>query len=187
MDYTPTILKNVGISCQFSKTKADANGWSRVLDEKAEIAKETLMIRFNNNSISEIEEFWGGLEPWQDALEKKPYTTIRQTLSFVLQREIIDIGEAMLEGEIVAYANVIGSAWSIANGVDPDVASQMLTQAFRLAEENKKALQKNLEEMMPLLGMPQTESDNGNSGLVSGPKRASRSKNSGNSAQRKQP
>lgn len=183
MDYTPTVLKNKGISCQFCKTQktdSNSNGWSRVFDDKEELVTETLLIRFNNNSISDIEEFWGGLESWQDALEKKPYNTMRQTLSFVLGRELHDVGEAMIDGDIVAYSNVIGSAWSIANGVDPIVAGQMLTQAFRLAEENKKTLQKNLEEMIPTLEIQQTESDSGNSGSVSGPKRASRSKTSGN-------
>ncbi len=181
MDYTPTILKNKGISCQFIKTQKDADGkWSRVLDEKDELVKETLLIRFNNNSISDIEEFWGSLDAWQESLEKKPWSTMRQTLSFVLQRDIQDIGEAMMDGEIVSYSNVIGSAWSIANGVDPSVAGQMLTQALRLAEENKKALQKNLEETMPALGLEPIPSVSGNNGSESGPKRAARSKNSGN-------
>lgn len=183
MDYTPTILKNKGISCQFVKTQKSttaSSGWERVLDEQDEPVKETLLIRFNNNSISDIEEFWGGLDAWQEALEKKPWSAMRQTLSFVLGRDVQDVGEAMMDGEIVTYSNVIGSAWSIANGVDPSVASQMLTQALRLAEENKKALQENLRETLPALGLPMTQLDNGSNGSGSGPKRASRSKNSGN-------
>jgi hypothetical protein len=177
MDYTPTVLKNKGIPCQFAKTQKTGAGesdWARVLDEKEEVVTETLFIRFNNNSISDIEEYFGGLESWQEQLEKKPYNTMRQTLAFVLRRPLHDVGEAMLDGEIITYSNVVGTAWSIANGVDPIAASRMLKQALALAEENKEKLLENLEQIMP------PAQDNGTSGSDSGVKRAARSKNSGN-------
>lgn len=176
MDYTPTILKNKGILCQFAKTRktgSNESDWAEVLDESEELVKETISIRFTNNSISAIEEHYNGLEAWQDALEKKPYNTMRQTLAYVLNRNIFDMGEAMLDGEIVTYSNVIGTAWSIANGLDPDVAGRMLAQALGLAVENKKQLELKMEDLMP------TVLDSGNSGSASGPKRAVRSKSSG--------
>ena len=98
---------------------------------------------------------------------------MRQTLAYVLNRNLYDMGEAMLDGEIVTYSNVIGTAWSIANGLDPEVASRMLAQALGLAVENKKQLELKMEDLMPAV------SDSGNSGSASGPKRAVRSKSSG--------
>lgn len=176
MDYTPTILKNKGILCQFAKTQktgSNESDWAEMLDENEEVIKETISIRFTNNSISSIEEHYNGLEAWQDALDKKPYNTMRQTLAYVLNRNLYDMGEAMLDGEIVTYSNVIGTAWSIANGLDPEVASRMLAQALGLAVENKKQLELKMEDLMPAV------SDSGNSGSASGPKRAVRSKSSG--------
>lgn len=175
MDLTPTVLKNKGIPCTFAKTKKfgqDERDWEKVIGEDGEIVTETINIRFTNNSISDIEEHFGSLEKWQETLEQKPYNTIRQTFSYVLRRNLYDVGEAMLEGELVTYSNVIGVSWSIANGVDPITASRMLSQTLALAEENKKRLAENMAQAMDL--------DIGISGSDSGPKRASRSKNSGN-------
>lgn len=176
MDYTPLVLKNKGVPCLFAKTTKTGpaeEDWTRQTTEEGEPITETIHVRFTNNSISDIEEFFGNLEKWQESLEQKPYNTLRQTLAFALKRSIYDIGEAMLDGEIVGYSNVIGTAWSIANGVDPIVASRMLSQTIALAEENKKRLAESLAQALPDL-------QTGNSGSDSGPKRANRSKNSGN-------
>lgn len=179
MDYSPLILKNKGIPCEFNKTQKVGNSWERVYDEVGETVKETLFVRFTNNSISDIELHYGGLEAWQQELEKFPITTVRQTLAFAMKRELTDMGEAMLDGEVVTYSNVIGAAWSIANGVDPTTASLMLKQSVGLANEQKKALNEQLAKTME-------ETDSlGLSGSDSGAKRASRSKSSGNSAQAK--
>ena len=80
----------------------------------------------------------------------------------------------MLDGEVVMYSNVIGTAWSIANGVDPTTASLMLQQSVGLAKEQKQALNEELNKSLENLN-----SSPGPSGTDSGPKRASRSKSSG--------
>lgn len=174
MDYSPIILKNRGIPCKFAKTVKSGDYWERVLDEEGNVETETLNIKFNNNSISDIEMHFGGLESWQDSLEKFPITTLRQTIAYVLRRSPEEVGEAMLDGEVVMYSNIIGTAWSIANGVDPITASKMLQQSVGLAEEAKKALNEQLTKAMEQL------QPTGTSGSDSGPKRATRSKNSGN-------
>ena len=176
MDYSPLVLKNKGVPCLFAKTNKTGpseEDWARVVNEEGEPITEVIHVRFTNNSISDIEELFGNLEKWQETLEQKPYTTLRQTLAFVMKRSLYDVGEAMLDGEIVTYSNVIGTAWSIANGVDPILASRMLSQTIALAEENKKQLTENLAKALPDL-------QTGNSGSGSGPKRVARSKNSGN-------
>lgn len=177
MDYSPIILKNKGVPCEFAKThnpSGSEDGWERVLDDEGNIIKEVLNVKFTNNSVSEIEMHFGGLEQWQEALEKYPINTIRQSLAFCLKRHVYDIGEAMLDGEAVMYSNVIGASWSIANGVDPTVASKMLQQSIGLANEQKRLLNDQLTSTMAAATLP------GTNGSDSGPKRASRSKNSGN-------
>jgi hypothetical protein len=176
MDYSPIVLKNKGVPCEFVKVKKiDETLYERVLNEDGEIVKDTLMVRFTNNTIADIEQHWGTLEAWQEALTARPVSTCRDTLSFALRRPILEIGEAMIDGEIMTYSNVIGIAWAIANGVDPIVASRMLKQSAVLAEAQKETLNKALEQNNQLI-----QDSLGDSGSKPGPKRAARSKNSGN-------
>lgn len=176
MDYSPIVLKNKGIPCAFAKVvKIDGDMYERVFDDEGNVVTETLMIRFTNNTIADIEQHWGNLEAWQDGLTTRPVSTCRDTLSFALRRPAMEVGEAMLDGEIMAYSNTIGVAWAIANGVDPIVASKMLKQSAVLAEAQKETLNKALEQTN------QTIQDSlGDSGSKPGPKRAARSKSSGN-------
>lgn len=174
MDYTPIILKNKGVPCEFAKTKQVGEKWERVFAENGEPEKEVLHVRFTNNNISDIEIFFGGLDEWQTKLEKFPITTIRQTLAFCMSRDLLDIGEAMLDGEAVNYSNVIGAAWSIANGVDPTTASRLLKHSVALAEEQRQGLNTELKKAM------EAEDSPGLVGTPSGQKRANRSKSSGN-------
>jgi hypothetical protein len=177
MDYSPVILKNKGVPCEFAKTQKVGDSWQRIINDDGEVEKIIHHVRFTNNSISDIELHFGGLEEWQQKLEKFPITTVRQTLAFALKREVLDIGEAMLDGEVVMYSNVIGTSWSIANGVDPQIASLMLRQNVGLANEQKKVLN---DELQKSLELTEQHSSLGQNGSVSGPKRASRSKSSGN-------
>ena len=149
--------------------------WERVYTEDGEVEKVVYNVKFTNNVISDIEIHFGGLEAWQEKLEKFPLTTVRQTLAFVFRKDVIEVGEAMLDAEVVMYANIIGTAWSIANGVDPTIASRMLLQSVGLAKEQKQALNEELNKTLEKM-----DSSLGLSGTDSGPKRASRSKSSGN-------
>lgn len=173
MDYTPTILKNKGIPTNFNKVTKTGEKWERVLNESGELENEVLYVRFTNNAICDIELHFGSLEEWQEALEKNPVTTVRHTLALCIGRQITEVGEMMQDGEVVMYSNVIGTAWSIANGVDPTIASQLLKQSDGLASEQKLLLNQAIENQMKEANSP------GPSGTDSGPKRASRSKNSG--------
>jgi len=175
MDYSPVILKNKGVPCEFVKTQKSGDVWERVYKEDGEIEKVTYHVKFTNNAISDIELHFNGLEAWQEKLEKLPITTVRQTLAFALRKDVLEIGEAMLDGEVVMYSNVVGTAWSIANGVDPTIASRMLWQSVGLANEQRETLNKELSKSLEKI-----DSSLGLSGTDSGPKRASRSKNSGN-------
>jgi hypothetical protein len=68
----------------------------------------------------------------------------------------------------------VSVAWAIANGVDPTVAGKMLRQSALLAEENRRVL----EQAMSVVEFPSDSP--GDSGTPPGPKRAARTKNSGN-------
>ena len=183
MDYSPIVLKNKGVPTQFYKTKkvdSNVDVWEREYDELGEPIIVESYVRFNNNVIADIEVHWGSLEEWQEKLEKQPVNTLRQTLAFATRRHNSDIGEAMLDGEVLGYSNVIGTAWAIANGVDPIKASRMLKQSTELAEEQKRLLNEAMDEQQE-----KTQDFLGSSGTQPGPKRAARTKSSGTSAQPK--
>lgn len=168
------VLKNKGIPCEFAKLKKVGDALEISYDENGEVEKDIFHIKFTNNIISDIEIHFGGLEAWQEQLEKTPYTTIRQTLAFALRKTPQETGNVMLDGELMMYSNIIGTAWAVANGVDPIMASQMLKNSIGLADEQKRLLNVELSKTLKV------DSSLGSSGLESGPKRAARSKNSGN-------
>lgn len=175
MDYTPIVLKNTGVSAEFAKLKKVGDDeWERQYDENEELITETLFIRFTNNVIADIESHYGTLDAWQTALESQPATTLRQTLAFALKKPLLFVGEAMLDGESLGYSNIIGVAWAVANGVDPKVAGKMLSASMVLAKENKRQMQKAIEEQNQTM-----EDFPGVSGTQPGPKRTARTKSSG--------
>jgi hypothetical protein len=181
MDYSPIVLKNKGVPVQFAAvTKISDSEYERQYDEVGEVIIETVNVRFTNNIIADIEEHWGTLDIWQQTLEAKPITTLRQTLAYATRRPLLLIGDAMLEGETMQYSNAIGVAWAIANGVDPTVASTMLKQSSVLAEEQRKILKEALTAGLEQQQEPQTENSPGKSGTRPGRKRAAPLKNSGN-------
>jgi hypothetical protein len=176
MDYTPLVLKNKGVGCKIAKVKPipGTNEYEREYDESGNPAIESVFVRFSNNIIADIEEHWGGLDAWQESLEKMPVSTVRKTLSFALKMDSVAVGEAMLDGEVTNYSNIIGVAWAIANGVDPTAASRLLEQSVALAEDQKKMLNEAIVKQVGKQASP------GDSGTQPGPKRAARTKSSGN-------
>lgn len=181
MDYSPIVLKNKGVPVQFAAvTKISDSEYERQYDEVGEPIIETVNVRFTNNIIADIEEHWGTLDVWQQTLEAKPITTLRQTLAYATRRPLLLVGEAMLEGETMQYSNAIGVAWAIANGVDPIVASTMLKQSSVLAEEQRKILKEALTAGLEQQQEQPMENSPGKSGTRPGRKRAAPLKNSGN-------
>lgn len=177
MDYTPIVLKNKGVPVPFAKTTQDESGeWVRVIDAAGEVETQTFHIRVTNNTVADMEEQWGSLDAWQDAMDKQPISTIRKTLAMTLKRQPEDIGEAMLEGQQVAYQTAIAVAWAIANGVDPTAASLALKHTAGLASEQRKIVEQAL--LGEMANQPQVDSP-GKSGSTSGRKRAVRSTSSG--------
>jgi hypothetical protein len=167
MDYTPIVLKNKGVPVKIAIVEKSENGtWKRRFNEEGEYDTETVYVRFNHNTIADIEERFGDLEEWQNMNEKRAASTVRETLSLCLRTEKEKIGEAMIEGALMDYQNAIAMAWSICNGVDPTTASRLLRQAENLAEEQRKAINAELESQLPKEPKP----SRGKTGSVSGSK-----------------
>lgn len=150
MDYTPIVLKNKGVPILLAVVERSEGGaWKRKFDEEGEYEKHTAYVRFNHNTIADIEDRFGDLEQWQKMQETRGTSTVRETLSICLAQDKEKIGESMLEGALTDYQNAIAMAWSICNGVDPTTASRLLRQAEKLAEEQRQAINAELEKQLP--------------------------------------
>lgn len=92
------------------------------------LADGTAQIVLTANTLAAIEEKYGSLPAWQEAMTSRPYGTVRDTLAIALGRDHLEVGEAMLPTRMQDYATGIAAAFTIANGMDP-------TEALRMAEE----------------------------------------------------
>lgn len=169
MDYTPLILKNKGVPCEFAAVELDENGkLRRIFTDEGTFKRLTLHVRFNHNAIADIEDFYGNLDSWQKSMEEKPTSTLRRTLAIVLGFDLTQTGEMMIEGDSGIYSNAIGTAWAISNGVDPTVASLLHKQSLELAEKQREEQTKIIKETLEKAESPKPS--RGKSGSQSGAK-----------------
>ena len=130
MDYSPEILRNKGVPVQFHTVTKGDNDWEPVYGPDGP-ESQILYIRFTHNIIADLEERYDGIMNWQSAMEDKPVSTLRSTLAIMLVEESADkVGAMFIEGRLPEYNNAIGVAWALANGVDPEIAGQLLEQAM---------------------------------------------------------
>jgi len=155
MDFTPDVLRNKGIPVALAKVVKGEDDWKPVYLPGGEAETEVFHVKFTHNFIADIEDEWDGLDEWQVAMETKPVSTLRKTMSIVLMEPIHKVGARLLEGRLPEYNNAIGVAWALANGVDPTIASQLLEQANQAADSQIEMLNQELvktaEEVQNLL------------------------------------
>lgn len=90
---------------------------------------EQVGIRFDANVLSEMEDAWGSMQGWMGMSQRKPVKTARDTIAIALGREPKAVGVAMLDSEGHRYTVALGSAFAIANGVDPQTAVTAVEKA----------------------------------------------------------
>jgi hypothetical protein len=160
MDYTPAVLRNKGVPVRIARLEGEKGSFAQVRDSEGNVESEEFFVRFTHNTIADIEELWEGLPDWQDAMANKPISTLRRTFALLMGRGVEEAGLSLLEGELGTYNNAIGTAWALANGVDPTVASRLLAQAqvatesqiTMLNEELKTTLAEAEEEQKQMKG-----------------------------------
>ena len=146
MDYTPDVLRNKGVPIRLAQVRKDENDWTPVYDANGDMEQDIRYIRFTHNVIADMEEEWEGIENWQEAMADKPISSLRKTFSIALLEPLHKVGAMLIEGRLPDYSNAIGTAWALANGVDPDVASQLLEQAEVTVDSQVKMLNTQLGE-----------------------------------------
>jgi hypothetical protein len=144
MDFTPDVLRNKGVPIRLAQVRKDENDWVPLYTSDGDMETETHYLKFNHNVIADMEEQWDGIQNWQDAMAEKPISTLRRTIAICLLIPVERVGGMLIEGRLPEYSNAIGTAWALANGVDPTVASQLLNQAEMTVDSQIKMLNSQL-------------------------------------------
>ena len=105
MDYTPEVLRNKGVPVKLAKIRKAEDDWTPIYSSDGELETEELHVRFTHNIIADIEETWDGLADWQEAMESKPVSTLRRTLSLIFMEPVDKIGGMLIEGRLPEYSN----------------------------------------------------------------------------------
>ena len=152
MEYTPEILRNNGVPVEVADVIHIDGDWPLQYTPEGELKTETIYIKFTHNIIADIEELWGGLEVWQEQMQSKPVSTLRRILSLIEKEPIEVTGARMIDGRLPEYSNAIGVAWAMANGVNPEIASQLLKEAEIGVGSQIEMLNQELKENLNLDG-----------------------------------
>ena len=161
MDFSPAVLRNKGVPILLAQVRKGSNDWEVVYNSDGEVESDSIYIKFTHNHIADIEETFDGLSEWQEAMEEKPVSTLRRTLSLLLLEPIDKVGVMMIEGRLPEYNNAIGVAWAMANGVDPTIASQLMQQASLAVDSQigilNDQMSQTLDSIEDTLGEEQSE------------------------------
>ena len=69
MEYSPEILRNKGVPITVADVVNIDGQWELQYTPEGELKTEEINVKFTHNVIADIEELWGGLEKWQEAME----------------------------------------------------------------------------------------------------------------------
>lgn len=118
-------------------------GGTKVLDDEGRALRET----------------YYGIEAWQVSMLDRPFYTLRMTLAIALGMPDREMGQRLFEEQLEKYFTAVGTAFAIANGVDP-------TDALRAAVEQVQA---NRAELLEVPGVRSTTPTNEPELVIPGP------------------
>lgn len=165
LNVTPEVLRAQGVPVELARVDEAGN----VVEVDGIPVTETKNLRFNANSVAEIEVLWDGCEfkveemitegpnagamikvektfygaeAFQVQMEAYPTRTIRQVFALAFGLEPEDAGRRMLSDKATEYAAGVMAAWAMAQGADPQVAAQIYNRAAEMkAIEMAKAVE----------------------------------------------
>lgn len=168
-NHSAAVLRNRGVCVTVNETaQSDAGVWDVVRDAEGTPQAAQVWIRFDGNSLADLEEAWGDIGKYQAAVSANPFTTLRWTISIVLGWDDLHprrndgtldpsgklcggcrrAGLAMTEGGTNEYTTAVGAAMALANGLDPTKVVQMIEQGVRATTEAIKTRDAALDEML---------------------------------------
>lgn len=173
---SPTILKNKGVPVDVAKLKAtkihdeesgeDFVEWEVDAKTDGEPKTEKYWVRFDMNSLAAIEETWGDLQSFQEAIGTRQNLTVRDLFAILFDPENPNkhlAGMRLLPEKMGDYATAVGVALSIANGVDPTRAAKVLEMGVRMTTEATELRNAAIDAELEKATQPSEESTGSNS------------------------
>lgn len=109
-----------------------------------------------------------GIPAWQRCLVEQTFTTLIRTFALLTGRPPETIRNQVIPSEVEVYDQAIGTAWALANGLDPQVASRIFETSLIQVREAKKnsaaASLEALEELERSVKPPSAESSDSTPG-----------------------
>lgn len=174
MNHSAAVLRNKGVCIEVNDTALSDEGvWEVVLEK--DVPKVTkLWVRFDGNTLADLEEAFGDLDRYQMATATNPHTALRRTLSIVQGWDDLHprdangvpeqsgrlcpgcrrAGLAMRSGQIRFYGTAVGGALAMANGLDPTKVVQLLEQGAKANANLEKTRDEALKRMLDTLDEP---------------------------------
>jgi hypothetical protein len=178
-NHSAAVLRNKGVCVEINSTQQSEDGlWEVVPGKGGDPATEKVWIRFDGNTLADLEEAYGDLGLYQAATGTNPHTAIRRTLSIVMGWDDLHprdgqgrpepsgrlcsgcrrAGLAMKPGLVREYGTAVGAALAMANGLDPTKAVKLLEQGAKANAELEEARNQAVDAMLAIDVAEPTES-----------------------------
>lgn len=131
MELNAVVVRRKGFPVKMAKVEPVLNSnpqrWQQVSDEETgDLETDTVWVRFDVNSIADVEATFGSINSYLSALSVRTHSTLRRALAIVTERDEREIGVAMLPEEGNDYLLAAQMAWSVAMGMDPAQAAKLM-------------------------------------------------------------
>jgi len=164
-NHSAAVLRNKGVCVSINETAQPEEGgpWEVSRTDKGDPKTTKAWVRFDGNTLAELEFAFGDLKKYQEATGTNPFTTVRRTLSIVMGWDDLHdpadasgrlcsgcrrAGLAMREGGVNEYSTAIGAALALANGLDPTHVIKLMEQGEKAQREAETARDAALDEML---------------------------------------
>ena len=168
MELNAVLVRNKGFPVTMAKVEpvpdSEPARWRQVVtdDDEAKPVTRTVWVRFDANSVADVETLFGSVDAYQAALAVKSHATLRQVLALVLELPEREVGASMLPEEGGDYLLAVSMAWSVAMGMDPTQAAKAMElgriQNRKTDEEERAEVAAGLEEAVAALSTTQSPS-----------------------------
>lgn len=167
------VLKNRGVPITLHALVTDDAGvpvrpYVRRYDgesEEAEPVLEHRFLQFTSAVLSDLESDdigFGSMDEWQEQLGTKPFVSLTRTVAIALEwwvpgkstdtgapvPDLRRAGKAMLDGLTDDYSTIVGTAFALANGVQPERALDLLKAGVRNAKELRPLIDQEIDKLL---------------------------------------
>ncbi len=152
MEINSVLVRNKGFPITMAKVEpvdlSDPPRWRKVVkdEETGDPVTRMVWVRFDGNTVADVEEKYGSVADYQRAITRAPNATMRTVLGMILGKPEREVGEAMLAEQFGDYLLCLQMAWSVAMGMDPTHAAKALAKARREMARKDAAQAAAIEE-----------------------------------------